>query len=76
MKSSCNAVDEAIPDMETKVKVSLEQFQTLSQSLFFPSLTHSDTLMEIAAQQLVHLQHYRSLCSTYKTMVRVGGVGD
>ena len=39
MKSSCNAVDEAIPDMETKVKVSLEQFQTLSQSLFFSSLT-------------------------------------
>ena len=76
MKSSCNAVDEAIPDMETKVKVSLEQFQTLSQSLFFSSLTRSDTLMEIAAQQLVHLQHYRSLCSTYKTMVRVSEVHD
>lgn len=29
----------------------------------------SDSLMEIAAQQLVHLQHYRNLSSSYKTMV-------
>lgn len=31
MKTSCDAVTEAIPDMEQKVKVSMEQFQTLSQ---------------------------------------------
>lgn len=31
MKASCEVVAEAIPDMEQKVKVSMEQFQTLSQ---------------------------------------------
>ena len=39
-------------------------------------MRRSDTLMEIAAQQLVHLQHYRALSTTFKAMVCVGGWSD
>ena len=62
-------MENSVPDVG-KVKASQEQFETLSQFLIMGCAEgSSDTLMEIAAQQLVHLQHYRSLSSAYKELV-------
>lgn len=52
------------------MQASQEQFETLSQFLVMGCAEGcSDTLREIAAQQLVHLQHYRSLSTAYKELV-------
>lgn len=68
LKATWSAIESTVPDV-SKVKASQEQFETLSQFISSRVLKCSDTLMQIAAQQLVHLQHYRSLSTSYKELV-------